>query len=140
MKTQERIASNVELTRGARLHEPGGKLIRFEVISAIAASKVSRIFLEPNELELEETPAKVGWSVWSDRFTQIASVDTEGAYEGDKAAVALTLPYGRGLYVVFGFGPSRPADFEWSVPLVENILTYAALWKDKQAKHKRHAA
>ncbi len=140
VETEDRIASNVELTRGPRIHEPGGSLIKFETISAIAAAKVSRIFLEPNELELEETPAKVGWSVWSDRFTQIASVDTEGPYEGEKAAVALTLPYGRGLYVVFGFGPSRPADFEWSVPLVENILTYAALWKDRQAKHKRHAA
>lgn len=140
VETEDRIASNVELTRGPRIHEPGGSLIKFEVISAIAAAKVSRIFLEPNELELEELPAKVGWSVWSDRFTQIASVDTEGPYEGEKAAVGLTLPYGRGLYMIFGFGPSRPADFEWSVPLVENILTYAALWKDRLEKQKRRAA
>ena len=140
VETEDRIASNVKLTRGPRIHEPGGRLIRFETISTIAAAKVSRIFLEPNELELEETPAKVGWSVWSDRFTQIASVDTEGPYEGDKAAVALTLPYGRGLYIIFGFGPSRPADFEWSVPLVENMLTYAALWKDRLKKQKRRIA
>ena len=140
VETEDRIASNVKLTRGPRIHEPGGGIIKFEVISTIAAAKVSRIFLEPNELELEELPAKVGWSVWSDRFTQIASVDTEGPYEGDKAAVAFTYPYGRGLYIVFGFGPSRPADFEWSVPLVENILTYAALWKDRLKKRKRRVA
>ncbi|MDE0020071.1 MAG: hypothetical protein OXT69_01625 [Candidatus Poribacteria bacterium] len=140
VETEDRIASNVKLTRGPRIHEPGGGLIKFEVISAIAAARVSRIFLEPNELELEEIPAAVGWSVWSDRFTEIASVDTEGPYEGEKAAVALTLPYGRGLYMAFGFGPRRPADFEWSVPLVENILTYAALWKDRLEKQKRRAA
>ena len=140
VETEDRIASNVKLTRGPRIHEPGGGLIKFEVISSIAAARVSRIFLEPNELELEEIPAAVGWSVWSDRFTQIASVDTEGPYEGEEAAVALTLPYGRGLYMAFGFGPRRPADFEWSVPLVENILTYAALWKDRLEKQKRRAA
>ena len=140
VETEDSIEPGIDMVRGAHLHEPKTGKIRFELVSAIASARGSRIFSEPNEIELEELSAPVAWSVWSDRFAEIATVKTTGPHEGDKAAAALILPYGKGLYIVFGFGPQRTEDLQWSAPLVENILHYAALWKEQQAKQKRHAA
>ncbi|MBT5714312.1 hypothetical protein HOI71_24910, partial [Candidatus Poribacteria bacterium] len=97
------------------------------------------LFTAPHQVDLSEFTPAVAWSEWSDRFIPLAMAPTHGPHVGDRAATAMMLPYGEGVYILLGVGPDTADDLQWAMPLAENVLHYAVDWLDRRQTH-RHIA
>ena len=136
------LAPNTRPARGNKLAwVPDPLTVTSDAVSGALTPTAAgeALFTSPRQLDLSDLSPSVAWSEWSDRFVPLAMAPTHGPHEGDRAATAMMLPYGQGLYIVLGVGPETPDDLRWSMALAENVLDFAVDWLDRRQTH-RHIA